>query len=74
MNRITLQGFIVLDYFGKIPEFRELITKAAVDGTIKLDGLETLVKVDKLEEVPKVWHTLFDGANQGKLVTQIAKL
>jgi NADPH-dependent curcumin reductase CurA len=67
-QRVTLQGFIVLDHFGQIGE-----AAAEIGGWIregKLVPLETVV--DGFEELPNAVNMLFDGANTGKLVLRVA--
>ncbi|KAK7727877.1 quinone oxidoreductase [Diaporthe eres] len=68
--RITLRGFIMLDYMDKVPQMLEELIGAAVDGRIKLDHGETIVEA-RIEEQPEIWMRLFSGQNQGKLLTKL---
>ncbi|KAI6085788.1 NAD(P)-binding protein [Hypoxylon rubiginosum] len=68
--RITIRGFIMLDYLDRAPEILGELIGAAADGRIKLEGGETVVEA-RIEEQPKVWMRLFSGANQGKLLTKL---
>lgn len=68
--RITIRGFIMLDYMDKAPQMIEELIGAAVDGRIKLDHGETIVEA-RIEEQPEIWMRLFSGQNQGKLLTKL---
>ncbi|POS80925.1 hypothetical protein DHEL01_v200692 [Diaporthe helianthi] len=68
--RITIRGFIMLDYMDKAPQILGELIGAAADGTIKLDQGETVVEA-RIEEQPEIWMRLFSGNNQGKLLTKL---
>lgn len=69
--RIEIKGFIVMDFMNKWGEALELFKKAVTDGKLTVgDEAEHIVEAD-FEEIPKVWMGLFEGANQGKLLTKI---
>lgn len=68
--RIKCQGFIVLDFLKDFPKAMEIFKQALADGKLQIDEGETIVPT-KFEDVPKTWLKLFDGSNQGKLITQI---
>ncbi|KAH6900583.1 hypothetical protein B0T10DRAFT_571157 [Thelonectria olida] len=68
--RITIRGFIMLDYMDKIPAILGELIGAAADGRIKLQDSETVVEAP-IEEQPEVWMRLFSGGNQGKLLTKL---
>lgn len=68
--RITIRGFIMLDYMDKAPQILGELIGAAADGTIKLDQGETVVEA-RIEEQPEIWMRLFSGKNQGKLLTKL---
>lgn len=68
--RLNIKGFIVLDFQSKFPQALETFQKALADGKLDLEDSETVVK-GSFEDVPKTWLKLFEGSNQGKLVTQI---
>lgn len=67
IQRATLQGFIVLDHFGRAPEASGEITGLIAEG--RLRPLETVVA--GFEQLPTAINMLFDGANVGKLVVKI---
>ncbi|KAF2751443.1 NAD(P)-binding protein [Sporormia fimetaria CBS 119925] len=72
-NRLNIKGFIVLDAMkpGKMENIIGTLIKGIKDGKIHLGPeVETVVET-KFEDVPKTWMMLFEGGNQGKLVTQI---
>lgn len=68
--RLNCKGFIVLDYMNEFPQAREVFRKALADGKLKIDEAEHIVKAS-FEDIPKTWMALFEGANQGKLVTAL---
>lgn len=68
--RITIRGFIMLDYMDRVPQILEELIGAAVDGRIKLGQGETIVEA-RIEEQPEIWMRLFSGKNQGKLLTKL---
>lgn len=67
IQRATVQGFIVLDHFGRAPEAISEI--AGLIGEGKLTPLETVV--EGFEELPTAINMLFDGKNVGKLMVKI---
>lgn len=69
--RLSLRGFIVIDWFPKAQETIELLTKAAEEGKINIRDCEQVIEA-KFEDVPKTWLKLFEGGNTGKLVTKVA--
>jgi NADPH-dependent curcumin reductase CurA len=68
--RITIRGFIMLDYMDKVPAILGELIGAAADGRIKLHNSETVVEAP-IEQQPEVWMRLFSGGNQGKLLTKL---
>ncbi len=68
VKRATLQGFIILDHFGKLAEVSAQLAEWIADGS--LEPLETVV--EGFEQLPSAINMLFDGANVGKLVVRIA--
>lgn len=69
IKRATLQGFIVLDHFGKLAEVSGQLAQWIADGS--LEPLETVV--EGFEQLPSAINMLFDGANVGKLVVRVAE-
>lgn len=67
IQRATLQGFIVLDHFGRAPEAMTEIAGLIEAG--KLTPLETVV--EGFEQLPTAINMLFDGKNVGKLVVKV---
>lgn len=68
--RINVQGFIIIDYIHKFPETVMILKKSLAEGKLKIDGGESIVTV-VFEEIPKTWMRLFEGGNQGKLITAL---
>ena len=68
MNRLTIRGFIVLDY---LSQARQALTDL---GTWAAEGkLKWKVDVVKgIENAPNALERLFSGANDGKLLVQLA--
>lgn len=69
-NRLTITGYIVLDFIHKYPEAIGALAQAMRDNKLTVEGGETIREVG-FEEVPEVWRGLFEGANRGKLVTKL---
>ncbi|MET0559716.1 MAG: NADP-dependent oxidoreductase [Solirubrobacterales bacterium] len=67
VQRVTLQGFIILDHFAKLAEVSGQLAEWVADGS--LEPLETVV--DGFEQLPTALNMLFDGANVGKLVVRV---
>jgi NADPH-dependent curcumin reductase CurA len=67
VNRVLLQGFIVLDHFDRAPEAIGELAGLLADGTLK--PLETVV--EGFDKLPTAINMLFDGANVGKLVVKV---
>lgn len=67
MNRVHLEGFIVLDHFGRAGEIIPAIAGWMAEG--KLKAQETVV--EGFEQLPIAVNMLFDGGNTGKLVVKI---
>ena len=66
-RRVKMQGFIVLDYLGRVGEAMADLTKWVADG-------EIAYRVDVqhgMENVPKTFLRLFSGENQGKQLLQL---
>ncbi|KAJ3715055.1 NAD(P)-binding protein [Lentinula raphanica] len=72
LNRLTVQGFIVIDYYHRRSEAVEVISSAIKEGKLTVAGGETIVRCSDFAEIPQVWIRLFRGENTGKLVTQVA--
>jgi NADPH-dependent curcumin reductase CurA len=67
IQRATVQGFIVLDHFDRLPEVSSEL--GALISAGELRPLETIV--EGFEELPSAINMLFDGANVGKLVVRV---
>lgn len=69
--RLQIRGFIVIDHLSKAVQTIGTLVNAVKEGKIKIgEENETVVKT-KFEEIPATWLKLFEGGNQGKLVTAI---
>ena len=69
--RLSIRGFIVIDYAEKFPETIGLFIEALKDGKLKISDENEQVVPTKFEDVPKTWLNLFTGGNTGKLVTKL---
>ena len=67
-NRVHLEGFIVLDHFGRAGEIVPTIAGWMAEG--KIQARETIV--EGFDQLPVAINMLFDGANTGKLVVDVA--
>jgi NADPH-dependent curcumin reductase CurA len=71
--RLQIRGFIVID--AGIPDGINKIVmtllEALKEGKIKIDDKSEQVIDTKFEDIPKTWLKLFEGGNQGKLVTKL---
>jgi NADPH-dependent curcumin reductase CurA len=67
VQRVLLQGFIVLDHFGRMADAAAELGGWMRDG--RLQALETIV--EGFEQLPTAVNMLFDGANTGKLIVRV---
>lgn len=72
-NRIEIKGFIVFDAFlkGKGKEVTDNVRNAVKEGKIQIEKQAETIVPTKFEDIPKTWMMLFEGGNQGKLVTEL---
>ena len=75
--RLEIRGFILFDFFAmedgkKFKEAVEILREAISKGTIKVGEENETVVESSWEKVPDVWMRLFEGGNQGKLITKLA--
>ncbi|MFM9150339.1 MAG: NADP-dependent oxidoreductase, partial [Solirubrobacterales bacterium] len=68
VNRVKLQGFILLDYYPRFGEAVTGLSELAAEGKLKTE--ETVV--EGFDRLPEALNMLFAGENRGKLVVQIA--
>lgn len=71
MMRLSIRGFIVTDFLGKAKETVAMFIQAVQDGKLKIGDEHETVVPTKFEDIPKTWLRLFEGSNQGKLVTKV---
>jgi NADPH-dependent curcumin reductase CurA len=69
MKRMTVRGFIILDYAPRFGEGIMQLMQWLMDG--KLKHRETIV--DGLENAPDALNRLFDGDKMGKLMIKVAE-
>ena len=67
MRRLTVQGFVILDYLDRYPEFQQKLAGWMLEGRLKyrlhvVDGIENAVDGLKL---------LYSGGNNGKVMVRI---
>ncbi|EGV64317.1 hypothetical protein CANTEDRAFT_114027 [Yamadazyma tenuis ATCC 10573] len=78
-RRLTVKGFIILDYFAKFSETTTKLIEAAKAGKLQNTAeSKTVVDLsrdpDFLKRVPKTYNMLFNGEKKnGKLITKIAE-
>ncbi|KAF2105391.1 NADP-dependent leukotriene B4 12-hydroxydehydrogenase [Lophiotrema nucula] len=68
--RVRMQGFIVTDYAAQFPEAKKQLAQWLSEG--KLKRKDTIVK-GGLEKAQQALVDLFNGANTGKLLVEVAK-
>jgi NADPH-dependent curcumin reductase CurA len=73
MNRLEVRGFIITDAVqaGKAPKMIGELVKGLKEGKIKVGEENQTVVETKFEDIPKTWTGLFEGRNQGKLITKL---
>jgi NADPH-dependent curcumin reductase CurA len=67
VNRVTVKGFIILDYFGRFPEAIAQLGQWVAEGKVK----DKHTMVEGLEKAPEAVNMLFDGDNIGKLIVKV---
>ena len=67
VNRVKVQGFIILDYFGRFPEAIAQLGQWVAEGKVK----DKHTVVEGLERAPDAVNMLFDGDNIGKLIVKV---
>jgi NADPH-dependent curcumin reductase CurA len=67
VNRVTLQGFIIIDFLPHSQEATAQLATWAMEGKIKHH--DTIV--EGLEKAPEALNMLFDGDNYGKLMVRV---
>lgn len=70
--RLSIRGFIVIDYLPKAGEAMQIFARAVQEGKLRVSDDESQQVIDtRFEDVPRTWLKLFDGGNTGKLVTKL---
>ena len=67
-KRITIQGFLVFDYWSRSGEAFQKMGKWMMEGKLKY----RLDVVDGLEKAPETLNMLFEGKNRGKLAIKVS--
>lgn len=72
--RLNLRGFVVHD-FSNDEAKREQFMQAMLGSNIITaeDGIQDTIMTGTVEDIPKIWLRLFDGGNQGKLITKLER-
>ncbi len=70
MKRLTVQGFIILDYLHRMEESLQALSQWIAEGKIQY----RVDIVDGIENAPTALSKLFTGENQGKLLIQTSKV
>ncbi|KAF3988822.1 hypothetical protein FT663_00392 [Candidozyma haemuli var. vulneris] len=74
-NRLTVQGFIVIDFKDQFQDAIAILAKAIKEGSLKADEAISVVDLtgeeQPLKSVPVTWHKLFTDKPRGKLLTKI---
>jgi hypothetical protein len=67
IKRGRMEGFLILDYFDRLPAAREEMAKWLGEGKIK----SSEHVVEGLENAPEALNLLFTGGNTGKVIVQV---
>jgi NADPH-dependent curcumin reductase len=67
VKRVRMEGFLVLDYWGRAPEAIEALARWHQEGRLKYK----IHVIEGLEQAPAALNMLFDGTNRGKLIVQL---
>jgi NADPH-dependent curcumin reductase CurA len=67
MRRLRVQGFVILDYLDRYPQYQQQLAGWMLDGRLKY-RLDITPGIDQAVDALK---TLYTGANQGKVLVQI---
>lgn len=72
--RLTLRGFVVHD-FSNDEAKRGKFMQAMLGSNINTADMETqdTIIAGAVEDIPRIWLRLFNGGNQGKLITKLDK-
>ena len=70
MQRLKVQGFIVLDYAARYPEAYRALAKLRLEGKMNWRFHD----ITGLENAEKAVRMLFKGQNTGKLIVKVADL
>lgn len=68
LQRVRMEGFIVLDFHKDFPEAKKQLGQWIAEG--KLKGKETIIK-GGLKAADTAMSNLFNGGNTGKLLVEI---
>jgi NADPH-dependent curcumin reductase CurA len=66
-------GLIIFDYLDRAGKAISDLSQWIKEGKIQTTGGETIVDT-QFEDIPKTWGMLFEGGNQGKLITQLQQV
>ena len=66
-KKLTVQGFIVIDYFDQFPEFIEQMGAWLSEGKVKSE--ETVY--EGIENAVNAFLGLFEGKNKGKMLVKL---
>jgi NADPH-dependent curcumin reductase CurA len=67
MKRLTIEGFVILDYAARFPEYHEKLVGWMRDGKLKY----RLHVAEGLESAQDALRLLYTGGNNGKLMVRI---
>jgi NADPH-dependent curcumin reductase CurA len=67
VNRVRIQGFIILDWFDRFPEAITQLGALVAAGKVK----DRHTVIDGLDRAPDALNMLFDGENVGKLIVKL---
>jgi NADPH-dependent curcumin reductase CurA len=69
--RLKITGFIVIDFAADFGRAIGELVQSVKEGKIQVSDANETVIESSFEDIPKTWTKLFEGSNQGKLVTKL---
>ena len=72
--RLALRGFSVHDFANDEVKREEFMQAMLGSDILTADGgLQDTIASGRFEDIPRIWLRLFEGSNQGKLITKLEK-
>lgn len=69
--RLSILGFINIDWIDHLPEVRAILVDEWKKGTLIIAEESEMVIDTDFVDIPRTWMMLYSGGNTGKLVTKL---